>query len=93
MDTLANPKEQGKKSSDEESKDPDSSIVEELLVAVQRDVINERTDVLLEAGLNPAIIVIDVFALMNATRLNKDLTTMGYTALNDLGDSLPTTKN
>ena len=78
------PEEQGKKSSDE---DQDSSMVEALLVAVQRDVIDERTDVLLEAGLKPAIIDLDVFALMNAARLNKDLRAMGATALIDLGDS------
>ena len=78
------PEEQGKKSSDE---DQGSSMVEALLVAVQRDVIDERTDVLLEAGLKPAIIDLDVFALMNAARLNKDLRAMGATALIDLGDS------
>jgi type IV pilus assembly protein PilM len=64
-----------------------SAMVEALLVAVQRDVIDERTDVLLKAGLKPAIIDLEVFALMNAARLNKDLTAMGATALIDLGDS------
>jgi type IV pilus assembly protein PilM len=64
-----------------------SPMVEALLVAVQRDVIDERTDVLLGAGLKPAIIDLDVFALMNAARLNKNLTAMGATALIDLGDS------
>ncbi len=77
--------EQEKKSEDGE--DQELSMVEALLVAVQRDVIDERTDVLLEAGLKPAIIDLDVFALMNAARLNKDLTAMGATALIDLGDS------
>jgi type IV pilus assembly protein PilM len=71
--------------SQQEEQDP--PMVEVLLVAVQRDVIEERTDVLLEAGLKPAIIDLDVFALMNAARLNKDLTSMGATALIDLGDS------
>ena len=80
-------KEQEKKSSDEDSAEQDPSMVEVLLVAVQRDVIEERTDILLEAGLKPAIIDLDVFALMNAARLNKDLTAMGATALIDLGDS------
>jgi type IV pilus assembly protein PilM len=65
----------------------ESAMMEALLVAVQRDVIDERTDVLLGAGLKPAIIDLDVFALMNAARLNKDLTAMGATALIDLGDS------
>jgi type IV pilus assembly protein PilM len=64
-----------------------SAMVEALLVAVQRDVIDERTDVLLGVGLKPAIIDLDVFALMNVARLNKDLTALGATALIDLGDS------
>jgi type IV pilus assembly protein PilM len=81
------PEGEDKKPSDENGKDQDSSMVEVLLVAVQRDVIDERTDVFLEAGLKPAIIDLDVFALMNAARLNKDLTAMGATALIDLGDS------
>lgn len=83
---------QEKDAENEESDDPseessDEPMVEALLVAVQRDVIDERTDVLLEAGLKPVIIDLDVFALMNAARLNKDLTAMGATALIDLGDS------
>ena len=83
---LSKQEEQEKKSSGEDGEE-DPSMVEALLVAVQRDVIEERTDVLLEAGLKPAIIDLDVFALMNAARLNKDLTAMGATALIDLGDS------
>jgi type IV pilus assembly protein PilM len=83
---LSQQAEQGKKSSDD-CAEQDPSMVETILVAVQREVIEERTDVLLEAGLKPAIIDLDVFALMNAARLNKDLTAMGATALIDLGDS------
>ena len=79
--------ERQEKNSEDENGDSDEPMVEALLVAVQRDVIDERTDVLLEAGLKPAIIDLDVFALMNAARLNKDLTEMGATALIDLGDS------
>ena len=61
--------------------------MEALLVAVQRDLIVERTNVLLEADLKPAIIDLDVFALMNAAQLSADLSTMGTIALIDLGDS------
>lgn len=75
------------KSPADENQESDEAMVEALLVAVQRDVIDERTDVLLEAGLKPAIIDLDVFALMNAARLNKDLSAMGAVALIDLGDS------
>ncbi len=75
-------------SNDESDKEnSDEVMMEALLVAVQRDVIDERTDVLLEAGLKPAIIDLDVFALMNAARITNDLTAMGATALIDLGDS------
>jgi len=56
-------------------------------VAVQRAIIDERTDILLEAGLKPAIIDLNVFALMNAAELTNDLSSMGITALIDLGDS------
>jgi type IV pilus assembly protein PilM len=84
---LSQQEEQEKKSYDEDSAKKDPSMMEALLVAVQRDVIEERTDVLLEAGLKPAIIDLDVFALMNAARLNKDLKAIDATALIDLGDS------
>ena len=71
----------------DENEGSDQPMVEALLVAVQRDVIDERTEVLLGAGLKPAIIDLDVFALMNAARINKDLSAMGAIALIDLGDS------
>ena len=70
--------------SDEET---DGEMMEVLLVAVQRAIIDERTDILLEAGLKPAIIDLNVFALMNAAQLTNDLSSMGITALIDLGDS------
>jgi type IV pilus assembly protein PilM len=73
--------EQKKESSDE------GEMMEALLVAVQRGVIDERTDILLEAGLKPAIIDLDLFALMNAAQLTNDLSSMGTVALIDLGDS------
>ena len=75
------------KKPENETETSDEPMVEALLVAVQRDVIDERTDVLLEAGLKPAIIDLDVFALMNAASLSNDLSAMGSIALIDLGDS------
>ncbi len=78
-------------STDNEKEDSNGETSEEmmevLLVAVQREVIDERTDILLEAGLKPAIIDLNVFALMNAAQLTNDLSSMGTTALLDLGDS------
>ena len=70
-----------------EDSNEEGEMMEALLVAVQKEVIDERTDILLEAGLKPAIIDLDVFALMNAAQLTTDLSTMGTIALIDLGDS------
>ena len=65
----------------------DEPMVEALLVAVHKEIINERTDVLLKSGLRRSIIVLDLFALMNAASLSNDLSAMGSIALIDLGDS------
>jgi type IV pilus assembly protein PilM len=65
----------------------EEKMMEALLVAVQKGIIDERTDILLEAGLKPTIIDLDLFALMNAARLTNDLSSMGTMALIDLGDS------
>ena len=70
-----------------EDSNEEGEMMEALLVAVQRGIIDERTDILLEAGLKPAIIDLDLFALMNAARLTNDLSSMGTIALIDLGDS------
>mgnify|MGYP003961433683 CR=1 FL=1 len=61
--------------------------MEVLLVAVKKNIINEKRNVLQEAGLKPVIIDLDVFALMNAAQLTADLSRMGTIALIDLGDS------
>jgi type IV pilus assembly protein PilM len=61
--------------------------MEVLLVAVKKNIINEKRNVLQEAGLKPVIIDLDVFALMNVARLTKDFSSMGNVALVDLGDS------
>ena len=65
----------------------EEKMMEALLVAVQRGIIDERTDILIEAGLKPVIIDLDLFALMNAARMTNDLSSMGTIALIDLGDS------
>jgi type IV pilus assembly protein PilM len=74
-------------SNEETEGETNEEMMEVLLVAVQRAVIDERTDILLEAGLKPAIIDLSVFALMNAAQLTNDLPSKGITALVDLGDS------
>ena len=65
----------------------DEGKMEILLVAVQKDIIESRTDVLLDAGLKPVIIDLDVFAMVRAAHLLRDPGTMGAVALVDFGDS------
>ena len=83
------PTDDSSQDNDEQKEDSNEGgeMMEALLVAVQRDIIDERTNILLEADLKPAIIDLDVFALMNAAQLTADLSTMGTIALIDLGDS------
>jgi type IV pilus assembly protein PilM len=61
--------------------------MEILLVAVQKEMIYNRTDVLTDAGLKPVIIDLDVFAIENAANMVMDLKSMGAVALIDLGES------
>ncbi len=65
----------------------DEPKMEILLVAVQRDIIDNRTDILNEAGLKPVIVDLDVFAASNALGIYRDVTAMGGVALIDLGAS------
>ena len=65
----------------------DEANMDILLVAVQREMIYNRTDVLIDAGLKPVIVDLDVFAMVNAISLTHDLTEMGAVALIDLGES------
>ena len=63
--------------------------MEILLVAVQRDIIESRIDILYDAGLRPAIIDLDVFAMVNAFELGVDLNGREHEAIAviDLGES------
>lgn len=65
----------------------DEDTMEILLVAVQKEIIYNRTDVLIDAGLKPVIIDLDVFAMENAANMMLDLKSMGAVALIDLGES------
>ncbi len=58
-----------------------------LLVAVQNDLIDNRSDVLTAAGLKPVIIDLDVFAVSNALAVQRDIETLGGVAIIDLGAS------
>jgi type IV pilus assembly protein PilM len=69
----------------EESEDKDT--MEILLVAVQKDLVDSLTEILYDAGLKPAIIDLDVFAMVNACGLGVDLKAEGVVAVIDLGES------
>lgn len=56
-----------------------------LLVAVQNDIIDSRTSVLTAAGLKPVIIDLDVFAMVNAISISRNLRDLGSVAIIDLG--------
>ena len=63
--------------------------MEILLVAVQKDIIESRLDLLYDVGLRPAIIDLDVFAMVNAFELGVGLNAGEQEAIAviDLGDS------
>ena len=77
----------GGKNAGKKSEDDDEGNMEILLVAVQKEMIYNRTDVLTDAGLKPVIIDLDVFAMENAANMIMDLKSMGAVALIDLGES------
>jgi len=56
-----------------------------LLVAVQNEIIDSRSEVLTAAGLKPVIIDLDVFAMVNAINISRNLQDMGSVAIIDLG--------
>ncbi|QPJ64618.1 MAG: type IV pilus assembly protein PilM [Candidatus Nitrohelix vancouverensis] len=75
------PDEEGAEAEDQGPK------MEILLVAVQREIIDNRIDVLSDAGLKPVIMDLDVFATVNAANLISSVDEFDSVALIDLGDS------
>ncbi len=67
--------------------DEDEEKQEIILVAVQNEIIDSRSDVLTAAGLKPVIIDLDVFAVVNALSISRNLFDMGSVAIIDLGGS------
>ncbi len=63
----------------------DADKQEIVLVAVQNEIIDSRSNVLVAAGLKPVVIDLDVFAVVNALAISRNLETMGSVALIDLG--------
>jgi type IV pilus assembly protein PilM len=58
-----------------------------LLVAVKKDMINDYTGVLTEAGLNPVVVDIDAFAVGNMYEINYPLAEGEVLALVNIGSS------
>ncbi|MCZ6514101.1 MAG: type IV pilus assembly protein PilM [Nitrospinae bacterium] len=70
---------------DEHELEEEEEKQEILLVAVQNEIIDSRSNVLTAAGLKPCIIDLDVFAIVNAISISRNLQDMGSVALIDLG--------
>jgi len=59
-----------------------------MLVAVKKDVINDYTNVIKEAGLNPVVIDVDSFALENMMEINYPVTPGENIAMVNIGASI-----
>lgn len=59
-----------------------------MLVAVKKDVINDYTNVIKEAGLNPVVIDVDSFALENMMEINYPVTPGENIAMVNVGASI-----
>ncbi len=68
--------------------DPESAVMEVLLVAVKKDKILNYTNVLTMAGKTPAVVDIDAFALQNVYEYNYDPPSDATVALLNLGGSV-----
>lgn len=68
------------------SENPD--VMDVILVAAKKDIINDYVSILMEAGLNPVIIDIDAFALENMLGINYDLEKDEVVAIANVGASI-----
>ena len=59
-----------------------------MLVAVKKDVINDYTNVIKEAGLNPVVIDVDSFALENMIEINYPVTPGESVAMVNIGATI-----
>ena len=62
--------------------------LEVLIVAAQKDVVKWQTDVILAAGLQPCVIDIGSFALVNAVRYGSNMVPSNPVALVDIGSAV-----
>jgi type IV pilus assembly protein PilM len=59
-----------------------------MLVAVKKDVINDYTNVIKEAGLNPVVVDVDSFALENMMEINYSIAPAENLAMVNIGASI-----
>jgi len=69
-----------------ESENPE--VMDVLLVAAKKDIINDYVSVLIEAGLNPVIIDVDAFALENMFAVNYETELNETIAMANVGASI-----
>lgn len=67
------------------SNEENDELMDVVLVAAKKDIINDYLSVLMEAGLNPVIIDIDAFALENMYQANYPVNKREVVALVDIG--------
>lgn len=63
-------------------------VMDVLLVAAKKDIINDYVSVIIEAGLNPVIIDVDAFALENMFAINYEMGTDETIVMADVGASI-----
>jgi len=63
-------------------------VMEVILVAAKKDIINDYVSVIMEAGLNPVIVDVDAFALENMLAINYDLEKGESVAIANVGASI-----
>jgi len=63
-------------------------VMDVVLVAAKKDIINDYVSIIMEAGLNPIIIDIDSFALENMLAINYDITKEETVAIVNVGASV-----
>lgn len=65
--------------------DEETNKMEVLLVAARNEFLKDYLDMIIDAGLRPAVVDIDALAILNAYEINYDIDPSRVTALIDLG--------
>ncbi len=69
-----------------DAENPD--VMDVILVAAKKDILNDYVSVIMEAGLNPVIVDVDAFALENMLAINYDLEKGDSVAIANVGASI-----